>query len=77
MIEELCALRGAKVRKIVQSCKTAISIFFRRVNNTTEYHDVNNIMNDFRLFHSHHTQMDGAHASKFLEYIQQEIDKIA
>lgn len=27
-------------------------------------------------FQFHHTQMDGAHASKFLEYIQQEIDKI-
>lgn len=27
-------------------------------------------------FQFHHTQMDGAHASRFLEYIQQEIDKI-
>ena len=27
-------------------------------------------------FQFHHTQMDGAHASKFLEYIQKEIDKI-
>ena len=28
------------------------------------------------FFQFHHTQMDGAHASRFLEYIQQEIDKI-
>ena len=27
-------------------------------------------------FQFHHTQMDGAHASKFLEYIQKEIDMI-
>ena len=27
-------------------------------------------------FQFHHTQMDGAHASKFLEYIPKEIDKI-
>ena len=27
-------------------------------------------------FQFHHTQMDGAHASKFLEYIQKEIDNI-
>ena len=27
-------------------------------------------------FQFHHTQMDGAHASQFLEYIQNEIDKI-
>ena len=27
-------------------------------------------------FQFHHAQMDGAHASKFLEYIQKEIDKI-
>ena len=27
-------------------------------------------------FQFHHTQMDGAHASKFLEYIQKEINKI-
>ena len=28
-------------------------------------------------FQFHHTQMDGAHASQFLNYIQEEIDKIA
>lgn len=28
-------------------------------------------------FQFHHTQMDGAHASRFLEYIQKEIDKIS
>ena len=28
-------------------------------------------------FHFHHTQMDGAHASQFLNYIQEEINKIA
>lgn len=27
-------------------------------------------------FQFHHTQMDGAHASRFLDYIQQEIDKM-
>lgn len=27
-------------------------------------------------FQFHHTQMDGAHASQFLEYIQKEIDKL-
>ena len=27
-------------------------------------------------FQFHHTQMDGAHAAKFLEYIQKEIDKM-
>ena len=27
-------------------------------------------------FQFHHTQMDGAHASRFLEYIQREIDKM-
>ena len=27
-------------------------------------------------FQFHHTQMDGAHASRFLEYIQKEIDKL-
>lgn len=28
-------------------------------------------------FQFHHTQMDGAHASRFLEYIQKEIDKMS
>jgi chloramphenicol O-acetyltransferase type A len=28
-------------------------------------------------FQFHHTQMDGAHASQFLNYIQEEIDKMA
>ena len=43
MKEELYALRTAKVQKITQSCKAAISIFFRRVYDMSEYKCVNNL----------------------------------